>query len=98
LDDIRRFAVSYELQLPHRIAHILLISCIVSYVRPTPGPKGPTCSARLQCSERAGQAEKKTTANRIIRPGDANQIFVGPEFTSLKRYQRCSSGETGAKP
>src|SRR6478735_7023354 len=25
LDDIRRFAMGYELQLPHRIAHILLL-------------------------------------------------------------------------
>jgi hypothetical protein len=47
---------------------------------------------------RAG-AEKKV-ANLIIRPGDTNQISMGPAFDSLKPYQRCSaSGEArGPRP
>ena len=28
------------------------------------------------------QTDNKTTANLIIRPGDAGQIVVGPEFAS----------------
>lgn len=71
-------------------------SCTVKYVRTTPDPKGPTCSARLQCSNPAGrtvkQTDNKTTANLIIRPGDAGQIVVGPEFASLEPYQRCTAG------
>jgi hypothetical protein len=50
-------------------------SCTVNYVRTTPGPKGPTCSARLQCSNPTGQTDNKTTANLIIRPGDAPAKF-----------------------
>jgi CRP-like cAMP-binding protein len=73
-------------------------SCTVNYVRTTPGPKGPTCSARLQCSNSEEHAEKKTAANLIIRPGDADQIFVGPEFASLTPYKRCSARAPGAKP
>jgi hypothetical protein len=72
-------------------------SCTVNYVRTTPGPKGPTCSARLQCSNPSDQAAKKTD-NLIIRPGEPDQIFVGPEFASLKSYQRCPTGEQNTKP
>jgi hypothetical protein len=69
------------------------VSCTVDYVAETPTPKGPIYSARLQCSNPAGQAPKKA-ANLIIRPDDGKQISVGPGFDSLKPYQRCSaSGE-----
>jgi hypothetical protein len=69
------------------------VSCAVDYVAETPSSKGPIYSARLQCSNKAGQLPKKV-ANLIIRPGDTNQISVGPAFDSLKPYQRCSaSGE-----
>jgi hypothetical protein len=74
------------------------ISCVVNYVRTTPGPKGPTCSAHLQCSNPAEQGKNKTTANLIIRPGDQGQIFVGPELANLNPYQRCSASEPGAEP
>jgi hypothetical protein len=65
-------------------------SCVVKYVWRTPGPKGPTCSARLQCSDRGGQVQTETTANLIIRPSDADRIFMGAEFASLKLFQRCA--------
>jgi len=69
------------------------VSCAVDYVAEAPSPKGPIFSARLQCSNMAGQAPKKAT-NLIIRPGDTNQISMGPAFQSLKPYQRCpASGE-----
>ena len=70
------------------------VSCAVDYVAETPSPKGPIYSARLQCSNLAGEAPKKVV-NLIIRSGDTNQISMGPAFDSLKPYQRCSaSGET----
>jgi hypothetical protein len=69
------------------------VSCAVDYVAETPSPKGPIYSARLQCSNLAGEAPKKVV-NLIIRSGDTNQISMGPGFDSLKSYQRCSaSGE-----
>ena len=49
--------------------------------------------AMLQPGRAAGkQTDNKTTANLIIRPGDAGQIVVGPEFASLEPYQRCTAG------
>jgi hypothetical protein len=75
------------------------VSCAVDYVAETSSPKGPIYSARLQCTNMAGQAPKKV-ANLIIRPGDTNQVSMGPAFDSLKPYQRCSaSGEArGPRP
>ena len=63
--------------------------CDVESVSETPSPKGPTYSARLQCAA-PSQVQKKTSANLIIRPDEANQISVGAGFDSLKAYQRCS--------
>ena len=65
------------------------VSCAIDYVA-EPSSKGPIYSARLQCSNKAGQSPKKV-ANLIIRPGDTNQISMGPAFDSLKPYQRCST-------
>jgi hypothetical protein len=59
-------------------------------VSETPGQNGATYSARLQCTD--NQTHKKTSANLIMRPGDANQISVGSTFKSLRGYQRCSEG------
>jgi hypothetical protein len=75
------------------------MNCAVDYVAETSSPKGPIYSARLQCTNMAGQAPKKV-ANLIIRPGDTNQVSMGPAFDSLKPYQRCSaSGEArGPRP
>jgi hypothetical protein len=71
--------------------------CDVVSVSEIPSPKGPTYSARLQCADPAAQAQKKTTANFIIRPGDANMISAGPGFESLKAYQRSSEGAPAVK-
>ena len=73
------------------------VSCAVDYVAETPSSKGPIHSARLQCSNKAGQSPKKV-ANLIIRPGDTNQISVGPAFDSLKPYQRCSASGEAHRP
>jgi hypothetical protein len=70
--------------------------CDVVTVGETSSPKGPTYSARLQCAG-PRQAPKKTPANLIIRPGEANQISVGPGFDSLKAYQRCPESTAASK-
>jgi hypothetical protein len=62
--------------------------CDVASVSESPSPKGATYSARLQCGD-PGQAQKRT-ANLIIRPGDADQISLGPAFKALRVHQRCS--------
>jgi len=63
--------------------------CGVASVSETPSPKGSIYSARLQCTD-SSQTQKKTSANLIIRPGEANQISVGSTFENLRAYQRCS--------
>ena len=73
------------------------VNCAVDFVAEAPSPKGPIYSARLQCSNMAGQQSKKT-ANLIIRPGDPNKIFMGPAFDSLKSYQRCSTSGEARRP
>ena len=73
------------------------VNCAVDYVAEAPSPKGPIYSARLQCSNTAGRAPKKV-ANLIIRPGDTNQISMGPAFDSLKPYQRCSASGEARSP
>src|SRR5262245_49983231 len=67
-------------------AHCSTTSFVVKYVRRTPGPKGPTCSARLQCTGRGDQPQTEAIANLIIRPSDSDRIFMGAEFASLKLY------------
>jgi hypothetical protein len=73
------------------------VNCAVDYVAETPSPKGPIYSARLQCSNIAGQATKKAV-NLILRPGDTNHISMGPAFDSLKSYQRCSASGEARRP
>jgi hypothetical protein len=70
--------------------------CNIASVSETPTPKGSTYSARLLCADPV-RVEKKTRASLIIRPGDNNQISVGPEFESLTAYQRCSESTPSAK-
>ena len=33
----------------------------------------------------------------VLRPGDANQISVGPGFENLRAYQRCSESTPASK-
>jgi len=70
--------------------------CDVAAVSETSTPKGPAYSARMQCAG-PKQAQNKTLANLIIRPGDANQISAGTDFESLKVYQRCSASAPALK-
>jgi hypothetical protein len=70
--------------------------CDVASVSEIPNPKGSTYSARLQCAA-ANQVQKKMPANLVLRPGDANQIFVGSTLDSLKAHQRCSQKTPASK-
>jgi hypothetical protein len=64
-------------------------NCSVDMVSPTAGARGSIYSAHLQCfSERGGN---KTAANLIIWPENINRIAVGPEFTSIRIFDRCSA-------
>ena len=49
-------------------------------------------------SSRRAQHLPKKVANLIIRPGDTNQISMGPAFDSLKPYQRCSASGEASRP
>lgn len=69
--------------------------CTVDWVSETPGSRGPIFSAHLQCSSPTAQPKKETVSNLIIRPQNDHQIAMGPDFASLKNYQRCSASEPG---
>src|SRR6516225_10101316 len=64
------------------------VKCTVDWVSQTPGARGSIFSARLHC-RRTANGSDNTIANVILMPTDANQISVGPDFSSLKSYQRC---------
>ncbi|OAF12989.1 hypothetical protein AYJ54_45450 [Bradyrhizobium centrolobii] len=63
-------------------------NCTVMWVSETAGPHGALYSARLRCPNEDTQ-QKWSETNLVIRPDDTNQISVGPDFGSLKTYQRC---------
>ena len=64
-------------------------NCSVDMVSQTAGARGSIYSAHLQCFSEGGGNE--TAANLIIWPEDINRIAVGPEFTSLGIFDRCSA-------
>jgi hypothetical protein len=64
------------------------MKCTVDWVSETPGARGSIFSARLHCHRTANDSDN-TIANVILVPTDASQISVGPDFSSLKSYQRC---------
>jgi hypothetical protein len=66
-------------------------TCSVDWVSQTAGARGSIYSAHLQCFSRADKAGAKTVANLIIWPENINRIAVGPEFTNLKSFHRCSA-------
>jgi hypothetical protein len=72
-------------------------SCVVDAVSETAEPKGSTFSARMQCSNPQGQAQKKTVANLIMRPDGPDRLSLGPGFESLTAYQRCSESAPAGK-
>jgi hypothetical protein len=70
--------------------------CMVMWVSETAAARGPMYSAHLQCSTAVGKTGKKTASNVMILPAEDNQISVGPAFSSLKVYHRCSALEPDA--
>jgi hypothetical protein len=64
------------------------VKCAVDWVSQTPGARGSIFSAHLHCRRTANDSDN-TIANVILVPTDANQTSVGPDFNSLKSYQRC---------
>ena len=64
------------------------VKCTVDWVSVTPGARGSIFSARLHC-RRTANGSDNTIANVILVPTDASQVSVGPDFSSLKSYQRC---------
>jgi hypothetical protein len=66
------------------------VKCTVDWVSETPGARGSIFSARLHC-RRTANGSDNTIANVILVPTDANQVSVGPDFSSLKSYQRCAA-------
>ena len=68
-------------------------NCKVVWVSETPAARGPIYSAHLQCSKGEEKAPK-TQSDVILYPKDDKQISIGPRFSDLKDYQRCSSSES----
>ncbi|MCC8979025.1 hypothetical protein [Bradyrhizobium acaciae] len=64
-------------------------SCTVMWVSETPGPQGAIYSAHLRCPNKRTQQQGWSESNLVIRPDDTNKISAGPNFSSLKTYQRC---------
>ena len=66
-------------------------TCSAVWVSQTAGARGSIYAAHLQCLKPAEGGGNKTVANLIIWPETDNRIAVGPGFTSLKIYHRCSA-------
>jgi hypothetical protein len=69
------------------------MNCTIHWVSEIPGTRGPIYSARMQCSSTAGGADK-AISNTIVLPIDSDHILVGPTFSDLKGYERCSTNES----
>ena len=66
------------------------VICTVDWVSQIPGARGSIFSAHLHC-RRTANGSDNTIDNVILVPTDANQASVGPDFSSLKSYQRCAA-------
>jgi hypothetical protein len=60
----------------------------VQWVTETAGRSGPIYSAHIRCSALATPNDK-TELNRIIIPQENGRISAGPDFDTLKTYDRC---------
>jgi len=70
-------------------------NCRVGWVSETAAARGPIYSAHLQCSKPADEAQKMQF-DVILAQKDADHISIGPRFSDLKDYQRCSASEPAA--
>jgi hypothetical protein len=64
-------------------------NCTVLSVSETAGVQGSIYSSRLQC--RNIQTKKARSVTVILRQESADRISVGPDFSSLKAYDRCAA-------
>jgi hypothetical protein len=67
-------------------------NCAVAWVSETAAARGPVYSAHLQCSKPNDNAHK-TQSDVIFISKGVNQISIGPRFSDLRDYQRCSASE-----
>jgi hypothetical protein len=67
-------------------------NCKVMWISETSAARGPMYSAHLQCAKVEEKAPK-TQSDVIFYPKDDKQISIGPRFSDLKDYQRCSASE-----
>jgi hypothetical protein len=70
------------------------LSCDFIELSTTPGPNGPTYSARARCTQ-PGQANP-AISNLIFRPDGSNRISIGPDFKTLKTNQKCAASPPNA--
>jgi hypothetical protein len=66
-------------------------NCSVDWVSQTAGGHGSIYAAHLQCFHPEEGAGSKVVANLIIWPQNVDQIAVGPDFTNLRIFHRCSA-------
>lgn len=64
-------------------------NCNVISVSETAGVQGSIYSSRLQC--RNAQTKRARSTTVILRQDLPDRISVGPDFSSLKTYDRCSA-------
>jgi hypothetical protein len=69
---------------------------MVVWVSETHARWGPMYSAHLLCSK-PGEEAQKTQSDVMFYPKDDKQMSIGPRFSELKDYQRCSAGEPSPK-
>ena len=68
-------------------------NCKIMWISETSAARGPMYSAHLQCAKPEEKAPK-TQSDVIFYPKDDKQISIGPRFSDLKDYQRCSASES----
>jgi hypothetical protein len=69
-------------------------SCDFIELSKTPGPNGPTYSARARCIQ-PGQTNP-AISNIIFRPDGSDRISIGSDFKSLKTNQKCAASPPNA--
>ena len=70
-------------------------NCKIMWISETSAARGPMYSAHLQCAKSEEKAPKQSDV--ILYPKDDKQISIGPRFSDLKDYQRCSATEPATR-
>jgi hypothetical protein len=64
-------------------------SCGVLWVAETAAARGSSYSAHLQCSSPAAESQKFID-NVVMLTKDANHLSMGPDFSKLRVFQKCT--------